>query len=53
MTPNQVFNNEKLQAVQQMNNSAFNQNIYKSINLKDGDNVRILQDKSIFDKGKN
>ena len=27
--------------------------IYTSVNLNDGDNVRILQDKGKFDKGKN
>ena len=53
MTPNEAFKNEKFQAVQQLNNSAINQNIYKSIDFNNGDNVRILQDKSIFDKGKN
>jgi len=53
ITPNEAFKNEKLQVVQQLNNSVFNENIYKSVNLKEGDKVRILQDKSIFDKGKN
>ena len=52
MTPNEAFKNEKFQAVQQLNNSAINQRIYTSVNLNDGDNVRILQDKGIFDKGK-
>ena len=45
MTPNEAFKNEKFQAVQQLNNSAINQNIYKSIDFNNGDNVRILQDK--------
>ena len=53
MTPNEAFKNEKFQAVQQLNNSAINQRIYTSVNLNDGDNVRILQDKGKFDKGKN
>ena len=53
MTPNEAFKNEKFQAVQQLNNSAINQRIYTSVNLNDGDNVRIWQDKGKFDKGKN
>ena len=52
-TPNNAWSNSKLQITKHLNDMIHNENIYKSIPFKPGENVRILEDKDMFSKGKN
>ena len=51
-TPNQVFKDNDDQMVRHINDSAHNQQVYKSVPFDTGDKVRILEQKEKFDKGK-
>ena len=50
--PNQVFKDHDDQLARHIIDSAHNQTIYKSVPFKDGDKVRILEQREKFDKGK-
>ena len=52
-TPNQVFKDNDNQIARYLNDSVHNQDIYKTVPFKPSDNVRILEDKGEFAKGKN
>ena len=51
-TPNQVYKDNDAQTARQLNDTAHNQAIYKSVPFNDGEKVRILEEKGKFDKGK-
>ena len=51
-TPNQVFKDNDDQMARHLNDTAHNQAIYQSVPFKDGEKVRILEQKEKFDKGK-
>ena len=51
-SPNQVFKDNDDQVVRHINDSAHNQQVYKTVPFDDGDKVRILEQKEKFDKGK-
>ena len=51
-TPNQVFENNDDQIARHIADKAHNQSVYKSVPFKEGDNVRILESKEKFDKGR-
>jgi hypothetical protein len=51
-SPNQVFKDNDDQIARHLNDSAHNQQVYKTVPFKDGDKVRILEQKEKFDKGK-
>ena len=49
-TPNDVFNNNKLQLKYKKDGNNYNKNIFNTINLKVGDTVRAIKEKKLFDK---
>ena len=51
-SPNQVFKDNDDQVVRHINDSAHNQQVYKSVPFESGQKVRILEQKEKFDKGK-
>jgi len=51
-TPNEVFKDHDNQMTRHFNDSLHNQQIYKTVPFKEGDNVRILESKEKFDKGR-
>jgi hypothetical protein len=51
-TPNQVFKDNDDQMTRQLNDSAHNQKVYQSVPFKDGEKVRLLEQKKKIDKGK-
>jgi hypothetical protein len=51
-TPNEVFKDNDDQMTRHLNDSVHNQQVYKSVPFKDGEKVRILEEKGKFDKGK-
>ena len=51
-TPNQVFKDNDDQMTRHLNDSVHNQKVYQSVPFKDGEKVRILEQKEKFDKGK-
>ena len=51
-TPNQVYKDNDAQTARHLNDSVHNQQVYKSVPFKDGEKVRILEEKGKFDKGK-
>jgi len=51
-TPNEVFKDNDDQMTRYLNDSVHNQQVYKSVPFKDGEKVRILEEKGKFDKGK-
>ena len=51
-SPNQVFKDNDDQVVRHINDSAHNQQVYKSVPFDSGQKVRILEQKEKFDKGK-
>ena len=51
-SPNQVFKDNDDQIVRHINDSAHNQQVYKSVPFDSGQKVRILEQKAKFDKGK-
>ncbi len=51
-TPNQVYKDNDDQTARHLNDSVHNQQVYKSVPFKDGEKVRILEEKGKFDKGK-
>ena len=52
-TPNKAWSNNNLQIAHHLNDAILNENIYKTVPFKSGENVRILEDKDMFSKGKN
>ena len=52
-TPNQVFKDNDNQRIRFLTDSIHNQSIYQTIPFNASDQVRVLEDKGIFDKGKN
>jgi len=52
-TPNKAFNNNNLQVARHLSDIIHNENVYNSVSFKPGENVRILEDKDAFSKGKN
>jgi hypothetical protein len=51
-TPNQVFKDNDDQITRHLNDSVHNQQVYKTVPFNSGDQVRILEKKEKFDKGK-
>ena len=51
-SPNQVFKDNDDQIARHLNDSAHNQQVYKSVPFESGQKVRILEQKEKFDKGK-
>jgi hypothetical protein len=51
-TPNEVFKDNDNQMTRRFNDSLHNQKIYNTVPFKEGDNVRILESKEKFDKGR-
>ena len=51
-TPNQVFKDNDDQIARHLNDSVHNQQVYKTVPFNSGDQVRILEKKEKFDKGK-
>ena len=51
-TPNQVFKDNDDQMTRHLNDSVHNQQVYKTVPFNSGDQVRILEKKEKFDKGK-
>jgi hypothetical protein len=51
-SPNQVFKDNDDQITRHLNDSAHNQQVYKSVPFESGQKVRILEQKEKFDKGK-
>ena len=51
-TPNQIFKDNDDQIARHLNDSVHNQQIYKTVPFNSGDQVRILEEKGKFDKGK-
>ena len=51
-SPNQVFKDNDDQIARHLNDSAHNQQVYKSVPFDSGQKVRILEQKEKFDKGK-
>ena len=51
-SPNQVFKDSDDQMIRHVNDSAHNQQVYKSVPFDSGQKVRILEQKAKFDKGK-
>ena len=49
-TPNDVFNNNKLQLKYKKEGNNYNKNIFNSINFIIGDTVRAIKEKKLFDK---
>ena len=53
MSPNQAWNNNNTQVSNHLNAVVHNEAVYKSVTIKIGDHVRILEDKDTqFSKGK-
>ena len=52
-TPNQVFKDNDNQRIRFLTDSIHNQSIYQTIPFNASDQVRVLEDKGILDKGKN
>ena len=51
-TPNQIFKDNDDQIARHLNDSVHNQQVYKTVPFNSGDQVRILEKKEKFDKGK-
>ena len=51
-TPNEVFKDNDDQMTRHLNDSVHNQQVYKTVPFNSGDQVRILEKKEKFDKGK-
>ena len=51
-TPNEVYKDNDDQMARHLNDSLHNHNIYQSVPFKDGEKVRVLEQKEKFDKGK-
>ncbi len=51
-TPNQVFKDNDDQITRHLNDSVHKQQVYNTVPFDTGDNVRILEKKEKFDKGK-
>ena len=51
-TLNQVYKDNDDQTARYLNDSVHNHKVYQSVPFKDGDKVRILEEKGKFDKGK-
>ena len=49
MTSKQAFKDSRFQNTEHLNSSAINQKICRSFDFNSGDNIGILQDKSMFD----
>ena len=52
-TPNKAWSNNNLQIAHHLNDAIHNENIYKTVPFKSGEQVRVLEDKDTFSKGKN
>ena len=52
-TPNKAFNNNNLQVAVHSSDIVHNENVYNSVPFKLGENVRMLDEKEAFSKGKN
>ena len=51
-TPNEVYKDNDDQTARHLNDIAHNQRVYQSVPFKDGEKVRIIEQKEKFDKGK-
>ena len=52
-TPNKAWGNNNLQTAHHLSDIIHNEQVYKTVPFKSGENVRILEEKDTFSKGKN